>query len=227
MADSKLVVVMKNGPYIVTGGVPLNVVAIETDAKGDSIGWRPGRAFERQEKYALCRCGASAGKPYCDGTHAKIAFDGSETASHAPFEDLAETIEGPALALDDAESLCAFARFCDVGGSVWNLTGRSDDPDARKLAVHEAEHCPSGRLVAREGRHAFEPSLPPSIALIEDTAKACGGPIWVRGGIAVVGSDGDPYPVRNRQTLCRCGASQNKPFCDGTHAEAGFTDGLG
>ena len=48
------------------------------------------------------------------------------------------------------------------------------------------------------------------------------GPIWVRGGVQVVAADGEPYEVRNRQTLCRCGRSQNKPFCDGSHKEFGF-----
>jgi CDGSH-type Zn-finger protein len=44
----------------------------------------------------------------------------------------------------------------------------------------------------------------------------------VRGGIAVVSADGEQYEVRNRMTLCRCGASSNKPFCDGTHASIKF-----
>ncbi|MCJ7713336.1 CDGSH iron-sulfur domain-containing protein, partial [Candidatus Bathyarchaeota archaeon] len=51
------------------------------------------------------------------------------------------------------------------------------------------------------------------------------GPIWVKGGVIVESSDGTSYEVRNRQTLCRCGKSENKPFCDGTHIKAGFNDG--
>jgi CDGSH-type Zn-finger protein len=58
--------------------------------------------------------------------------------------------------------------------------------------------------------------------LVEDPAQICSGPLWLRGGIAVISSDGYQYEVRNRVTLCRCGASQNKPFCDGTHAAIGF-----
>ena len=223
---SMKVTIAANGPLLVSGSVPLNVEIIEVNEAGDALAWRSGRAFECKEKYALCRCGQSATKPYCDGTHSRIGFDGTETASKAPYAELAQSIEGPELILDDAESLCAFARFCDVGGSVWNLTEESSEPAARKLAIAEAERCPSGRLVAREGRKAYEPLLPPSIALVEDPGKACSGPVWVRGGIEVVGADGTPYPVRNRQTLCRCGASQNKPFCDGAHADAGFVDGL-
>ena len=54
-----------------------------------------------------------------------------------------------------------------------------------------------------------------------------GGPIYVRGGIPIASLDGTPYEVRNRVALCRCGASQNKPFCDGSHVDAAFRDGLG
>lgn len=50
------------------------------------------------------------------------------------------------------------------------------------------------------------------------------GPLWVRGGIPVESSDGATYEVRNRVTLCRCGRSSNKPFCDGTHKGVGFRD---
>jgi hypothetical protein len=71
---------------------------------------------------------------------------------------------------------------------------------------------------------AIEPTFEPSIGLIEDPAKGCSGPAWLRGGVQVVGADGFKYEVRNRVTLCRCGASQNKPFCDGTHAAIHFSD---
>ena len=60
--------------------------------------------------------------------------------------------------------------------------------------------------------------------LVEDPQKKCSGPIWLRGGIPVVSADGFAYEVRNRITLCRCGASWNKPFCDGTHAKIEFRE---
>jgi CDGSH-type Zn-finger protein len=129
--------------------------------------------------------------------------------------------------LDDVERLCAGARFCDPHGQVWNLVERSDDKRAAKLVEHEAGHCPSGRLVAKmraDGKE-LEPKLAPSSGLVQDTANKISGPLWVRGGIAVVGADGLAYEVRNRLTLCRCGASGNKPFCDGSHASIEFSDG--
>ena len=70
----------------------------------------------------------------------------------------------------------------------------------------------------------LEPTYERSIGLIQDPVNACLGPIWLRGGVQLVGGDGFEYEVRNRVTLCRCGASKNKPFCDGAHVSIGFND---
>ncbi len=76
----------------------------------------------------------------------------------------------------------------------------------------------------RETKEPLEPHFERSIGIVEDPAEGVAGPLWVRGGIPVVAADGEPYEVRNRVTLCRCGASKNKPFCDASHASIGFTD---
>lgn len=229
MTDAKTdarVVVSKDGPYIVSGSVPLAMHAIVTDAEGGSESWAEGKRFPARKNYALCRCGGSATKPFCDGTHAKTGFDGTETASREPYRDQAKRLDGPTLQLTDAESLCAFARFCDPHGKVWNEVANTDDPDVRATFVRQVNDCPSGRLVAwdKATGQPVERALPVSIGLIEDPAEACSGPIWLRGGIAVVSADGFAYEVRNRVTLCRCGQSANKPFCDGTHASIKFRD---
>ena len=212
--------VTRNGPYIVSGGVPLTEQSIVTNAEGESLDYKEGQSYPAPQQYALCRCGHSGNKPFCDGTHQKVSFDGAETASRVPYIDRAKTIEGPTMRLTDVEQLCAYARFCDPKGTVWNLVQQPNSPETRKLVEHEAGHCPSGRLVVwdRATGEAIEPKFEPSIGLIEDTAKSVMGPIWVRGGIPVVSADGDAYEVRNRMTLCRCGRSSNKPFCDGSHA---------
>jgi len=93
-----------------------------TVTEGGSWEWLEGHAIAGGEKYALCRCGFSEKKPFCDGTHAKAGFDGTETASRASFREQATVTEGSTLALEDADPLCAAARFCDG-----NLTdGRQD-----------------------------------------------------------------------------------------------------
>ena len=84
--------------------------------------------------------------------------------------------------------------------------------------------CPSGRLVARDNAtgQAIEPALTPSLVLVEDPYEASSGPIFVRGGVEIIGADGVAWETRNRVTLCRCGQSKTKPFCDGTHSKVGF-----
>jgi CDGSH-type Zn-finger protein len=212
--------VTKNGPYVVTGGLPLSEQHIVTNTAGESLDYKEGKKYPAQETYALCRCGHSRNKPYCDGTHAKIGFDGTETASREPYVNQAQASEGQTVILTDQENLCAFARFCDPKGQIWNLVSQTDDPEKRKIVEYEAAHCPSGRLVVwdKKTKQPIEPHFEPSIGLIEDTAKQVMGPIWVRGGVVVVSSDSEPYEVRNRVTLCRCGRSENKPFCNGSHA---------
>jgi CDGSH-type Zn-finger protein len=220
------ITITKDGPYLVEGSVPLANQHIVTNAEGESLEWKEGESFPADAKYALCRCGQSTDKPFCDGSHKRVRFDGTETASREAYQRQAERIEGPTMVLDDAENLCAFARFCDPHGRVWNLVEKTDHANARKLVEHEAGHCPAGRLVARDraSGKALEPHFEPSLGLVQDTAQNVSGPIWVRGGIPIVAADGEVYEVRNRVTLCRCGASSNKPFCDGTHASIKFTD---
>lgn len=212
--------ITKDGPYLVSGGLPLSEQWIVTNAEGDSLEYREEKKYPAQAQYALCRCGQSANKPFCDGTHKQVQFDGTETASHEPYLKQAGTIEGPTMVLTDQENLCAFARFCDPKGRIWNLIKQTDDPEVQKIVKHEAGHCPAGRLVVwdRETGKPIEPKFEPSLGLIEDTEKKVSGPIWVRGGIPVVAADGKTYEIRNRLTLCRCGRSSNKPFCDGAHA---------
>jgi CDGSH-type Zn-finger protein len=218
--------VTKNGPYLVSGAVPLARQTIVADAAGGSQQWRESHSFPAQESYALCRCGHSEHKPFCDGTHARIGFDGGESASRQPYREQAQLKEGPVLALSDAEQLCAGAGFCEPNGTVWSQVERSDDAGVRATFVRQVSHCPSGRLVAweRATGKALEPALQLSIGVIEHPAEGVSGPLWLRGGIPVISADGFAYEVRNRQTLCRCGASRHKPFCDGSHFAVKFRD---
>ena len=219
------VVVLKDGPYELQGELPLSRQTIETNADEESIGWKEGERIPAPRGAHLCRCGHSLAKPFCDGTHKSIHFDGTETASRAPYLEQAKEIDGPAVVLTDAEPLCAFARFCDPQGRIWNVA-QSAGANARAIVEEEAGNCPGGRLVAwdRTSRHALEPSLPPSLGLVEDPARGVSGPIWVRGGVQIQAADGTAYEIRNRVALCRCGASTNKPFCDGSHASVTSRD---
>ena len=132
------------------------------------------------------------------------------------------------MVLGDNEKYCAFARFCDARGRIWNLVERAETEEERELVRREAGHCPSGRLVVwdKETEEVFEPPFEPSIGIIEDPGIRVSGPIWVKGGIRIEGADGRSYEIRNRVTLCRCGQSSNKPFCDGTHVSMHFCDNI-
>ncbi|HEY3414991.1 MAG TPA: CDGSH iron-sulfur domain-containing protein [Armatimonadota bacterium] len=229
MTEPVRITIAKDGPYLVSGPAPLTVLDIETNARGESITWAERRELPVSGEYHLCRCGESRNKPFCDGTHAKIGFDGTETASLETVMEQADVLDGPTMQLADAEVLCAFARFCDPNGRVWNQVEESDDPQTRANLIRQTGNCPAGRLIAidKSTGEAIEPSLSQSIGVVEDPAEKCSGPLWVRGGIELVGSDGTNYEVRNRLTLCRCGRSDNKPFCNGAHAaEPKFRDGL-
>jgi CDGSH-type Zn-finger protein len=210
-----------DGPYTVYGGIPLTDQILIPDAEGLSIGWNTGKQYPLKEQYDLCRCGHSKDKPFCDGSHGEIFFDGTETASRKPFiEQMEPETVGPELVLTDVVALCANARFCDRAGGTWDNTRASDNPEAKKIAIQEVFDCPAGRLVLHD-RHGnlLEPKFEPSIGLEIDPLKKVLGAIWVRGGIPIESADGSLYEVRNRVTLCRCGKSTNKPFCDGKHED--------
>lgn len=98
------------------------------------------------------------------------------------------------------------------------MISETDDPAVREKLKRMVAFCPSGRLAfaLSQGGEAIEPEYRPSIAVTPN------GPLWVRGNIPVETGDGQAYEVRNRVTLCRCGQSQNKPFCDGAHKSSGF-----
>jgi CDGSH-type Zn-finger protein len=224
--DSKIKVT-KNGPYVVSGGVPLNKAYIVSGADGEPGRWEHGPAGLRRATYAICRCGRSRTMPYCDGSHVESGFDGTETAAPALARSGWEKTEGPTLDLTFAVEICAAARFCHGSGDAWTNAERSDDPACRAVAVREAADCPSGSLTAwnKDDGEAIEPRYEPSVSIVEDPPRKNSGPLWVKGGIPILSAEGVPYEVRNRVTLCRCGASEYKPFCDGTHCHNGFNDG--
>jgi CDGSH-type Zn-finger protein/uncharacterized Fe-S cluster protein YjdI len=223
MAEAeRRVVVVKGGPYRIEGGIRLLRTAIVKTDFGEPVDWDEGPDFDTAATYELCRCGASATKPFCDGACERIGFDGTEVADRGSIVDRRSPWQGKGVVLYDDRTLCTHAGFCtNRRTSAWTLAEEADQPDARAEFVAMIHNCPSGRLeFAEEDKpnatveRAFEPSIG-----VEPYAS-----YWLRGGIPVMSEDGTPYEVRNRQTLCRCGNSRNKPFCDGRHKRTGFSD---
>jgi CDGSH-type Zn-finger protein len=227
MANNKKVIIKKDGPYLVSGNLPLGKDIAVAGDEGEPEEWQAGEQYPQQEKYLLCRCGQSKNMPYCDSTHLLINFDGTETADRGEYLKRAEKISGPDLDLTDVPDLCSSARFCHLAGGTWYNTENSNFPEAKKAAIKSACNCPSGRLIVWDKKtgQPIEPELEPSIGLIEDPLAKASGPIWLKGGIELEAADGEKYETRNRVTLCRCGKSNNKPFCDGKHLRSRFNDG--
>jgi CDGSH-type Zn-finger protein len=219
MAENARIKVTKNGPYIVTGGIPLLRMIIETDSHGDPYRWREVEKYPQRESYTLCRCGKSGNKPYCDGTHTKVQFNGAETASSEPYLENVKEYDGPELRLTDKRELCVGAAFCVRDANIWNLTTHSDRLGFQEIAIEEAANCPSGRLVVWDIQgNSIEPAYEPSIVVTEHE-DGLPGPLWIRGEVEIESVDGISYEKRNRVTVCSCGESKNKPLCDGSHFE--------
>ena len=213
--------IVKDGPYIVTGNIPLFREIMTKYKMIIPEKWEKVQKFQVKEKYSLCRCGLSDDKPFCDGSH-QAGFDGEETAENTPFSQTAKIYQGKKFNLLDNKPLCASARFCLKGKGVWKHIKETENLDEIK---YEVWNCPSGRLVLtdKEGNY-IEPELPREISILEDNLAGVSSAIWVKGGIPIESSKGFVYEIRNRVTLCRCGKSANKPFCDGTHIKIKFKD---
>jgi CDGSH-type Zn-finger protein len=215
--------VVKDGPYLVSGGVPL-VREIEVRAaNGPPTAWKKVSEYPESDSYSLCRCGRSESAPYCDGSHAE-GFDGTETAVRRSRPETPRLVKGPGVDLDPNAAPCARAQFCQRGGGIGRLVAESGEAGSRDLAVEVAGQCPAGRLVAYDKSEGtpIEPELEKVISVTEDPGRGVSGPLWVKGGIVIEGADGEPYPVANRVALCRCGRSKRMPLCDGAHVDAGF-----
>ena len=214
------IAVEKDGPYVVTGGAPLTRKSIVYSEWHEPMSWRKDAELGTGPSYRLCRCGQSKHKPYCDNTHLKVGFDGTENAPVEPSETRRQRAETRHITVTDDEMLCTRAGFCgNRQEKIWNQIDRADDSLVRFDLIQRIERCPSGRLGYEVGDGPIEPDLPAAIAVTKD------GPYWVTGGIKVTMSDGRVLETRNRVELCRCGRSAIKPLCDGSHRDVKFTEG--
>ncbi len=217
MTKNTKIKVTKDGPYIVTGDIPLLRMVIENDSYGDPYKWREVERYPQLENYSLCRCGKSKNMPYCDGAHIMQRFNSTETASSELYLENVKEYLGPELRLTDKPDLCVGAGFCDRDAGIWNLTVYSDRSGFKEIAIEEAANCPSGRLVVWDKQgNPIEPNYKPSIVVTEHE-DGSPGPLWIRGEVEIESVDGRIYEKRNRVTICRCGKSLNMSLCDGSH----------
>lgn len=180
-----------------------------------------GEAIKTGKTIFLCRCGDSRNRPFCDGTHVRTGFTDSRSDDRVP--DKVERYEGREVAILDNRGVCSHAGYCTARlPAVWRSAAEPwIDPDgAGKAAIVETiRKCPSGALsYVEDGRLHDDFHEGAEIQVSRD------GPFVVRGGVELKDAEFGEGASLEHYVLCRCGASRNKPFCDGSHWYAGFHD---
>lgn len=216
-SDVPRVTVVSNGPYVASGALEIK----------DHL----GRALEHDAVTALCRCGKSASKPRCDAACIRTGFDDAKKPERVP--DRRDTYAGQQVTVYDNRGICQHSGFCTErlpgvfhAGSEPFVTpsgGRMDE------IVRAVRDCPSGALsFAVDGTEARSQAdwggrRPPTVLISRD------GPYRLTGGVEIVDDKGAPIERAQgasveHAALCRCGHSQNKPFCSGMHYYVDFHD---
>ena len=197
----------KNGPLVVKGLE--NFIAAG------------GERLETKPAMGLCRCGVSGNKPFCDGSHKAAGFTDEKSPERTPDE--LQDYQGREITIHNNVLLCSHAEYCahelpkvfSENNTPWI------DPDGDTLANVMAliEKCPSGALsYSINGEHQQDAECAPAITIEKN------GPYRITGGIELKDAEWGAGASREHFTLCRCGVSRNKPFCDGSHAGLHFDD---
>ncbi len=178
-------------------------------------------AIEARASVALCRCGGSANKPFCDGTHAKIGFSSAKLEGRVP--DKREAYEAEKITIHDDRGICAHAGRCTDGlSSVFRLKQEPwIDPQGAlpEEIIETIRRCPSGALsYTVHGVEQRDRKGPAAIFV------SLNGPYVVTGGPQLLDTPRGEGASTEHFTLCRCGGSKNKPFCDGSHWYNNFDD---
>jgi CDGSH-type Zn-finger protein len=213
--DKPKIACLPNGPYYLLNDLTAKVIPNIQSSKGEPRSTISG--------VALCRCGGSNNKPFCDGTHGKIGFTDAKLTDGALNKRV--NYAGKGVAIHDNRGICAHAGFCtDRLASVFKLKEEPwIEPDGATVqeVVDAVERCPSGALSCTVNNDKKERSAPAREPMVTVTKN---GPYAIRGDIELIDQPRGEGASTEHYTLCRCGGSKNKPFCDGTHWHIGFKD---
>jgi len=205
MTDEPKIEERENGPLVIKGL--------------RSMRGPDGQEIDVKPVMALCRCGGSKSKPFCDGSHKDVGFQ-SRGGKPAGIDKVLE-YKGSEVSVSFNPLLCSHAAECGrIAANIFNPAKKPwIQPDngtvdqMRKVVAA----CPSGALALMDNGAR--------VHLVADRAEIeveKNGPYRVRD---------IPSPVAQSQgmserkyVLCRCGQSGNKPFCDGTHRDVGWKD---
>jgi CDGSH-type Zn-finger protein/uncharacterized Fe-S cluster protein YjdI len=168
---------------------------------------------------------SAAAAPAAAGAPAAPAATAAPAAAAAPVPAAAgsdpagiERVRAEKLELTFEAKRCIHSRFCVTWSPqvfLANVKGPWIHPDAMPVerVVEVAHACPSGAIrYQRLDGGAQEAAPPVNLATVRES-----GPYAFRAQLQIDGA-----PAGFRATLCRCGASKNKPYCDGSHHEIGF-----
>jgi len=206
MSNSVTIKAAPDGPYIVKN------LQNFSNRKG---------AIECKEAMGLCRCGQSANKPYCDGSHKNVGFSSENQLN--PARDRRDTYQGKKITVYDNRSICAHAGICTDGlpAVFHNREGSFVDPDGASVAeiIDIVNQCPSGAL-------SYIIDDESETRLIDEASIQISpnGPYVLKGKVVLLDMSKGEGASESHSSLCRCGASKNKPFCDGSHWDINFTD---
>jgi CDGSH-type Zn-finger protein len=204
---------LPNGPYVFKDPSTVSPCGSLADARR--------KAIPNQPYVALCRCGGSKSKPFCDGSHLANGFRSDKAPDRTP--DRREDYRAGDLTIHDNRGLCAHAGHCTARLAA--VFREDDEPwidpagAKAKAVVDTIKRCPSGALSwSVKGVEARDAKRPPRVVVSKD------GPYCIEGGIELLGAEFGAGASREHYCLCRCGASKNKPFCDGSHWDVKFDD---
>jgi CDGSH-type Zn-finger protein len=220
------IVSLPNGPYLLIDNNEPKIVENLQNAKGEHLLSIRG--------VSLCRCGASNNKPFCDGTHGKIGFSSenkkenvNDTDALPIVKDKRKNYVGKRITIHDNRIICSHAAECVNNlPTVFKLNARPwINPDAADIEeiINTIRKCPSGALsYSLDGteHRDQDQQVKPMITVSKD------GPYLISGGIELIGENihWAEGASKEHYVLCRCGASNNKPFCDGMHRTINFKD---
>ena len=225
LREKPKIIPLSNGPYYLINDMEPKVVENLQNSKGQSLSAIRG--------VSLCRCGASNSKPFCDGTHSKIGFSSENKTINDNHDDIVKdkrkNYVGKGIIIHDNRKICSHAAECVNNlSSVFKLNARPwINPNAAETAeeiINTIRKCPSGALsYSVDGiEYRDQNERKPMITVSK------GGPYLVTGGIDLIGDNSNIQwaegSSKEHYTLCRCGASNNKPFCDGMHRMINFKD---
>ena len=218
---------LPNGPYYLLNDAKPKIVENLQNSKGEPLSTVMG--------VALCRCGGSKNKPFCDGTHSIIGFSSANDESKKNvIKDRRKSYFGNnhnnnKIIIHDNRRICSHAKECVNNlASVFKENSRPwIDPNGASAdeIIQTIRKCPSGALSYSidEVEYRDHNDRKPMVTVSKD------GPYVITGGIELIGQNSSSPQFgdgasKEHYTLCRCGASANKPFCDGTHIVINFGD---